>query len=147
MFLFQLPGHPLLNVAELFNIQGSEISYAAESVQEKLWLAFSERTSVCYVIYEQLITVYFAVPSYAKQYFQIHSLSCDKTAVNLNENSEANTIFSPAKSHNFLTALQTSTSAMQKSTREPEESQQLIEKHKNQEQGALQQVKSGESLA
>lgn len=36
---------------------------------------------------------------------------------------------------------------MQKSTQEPEESQQLTEKHKNQEQRALQQVQSGESLA
>lgn len=61
--------------------------------------------------------------------------------------SEANTIFLPAKSHNFLTVLQTSAPAMQKSIQEPEESQQLTEKHKNQEQRALQKVKSGESLA
>lgn len=46
MFLFQLPGHLLLNMVELFNIQGSETPCAAESVQEKLWLTFSERTSV-----------------------------------------------------------------------------------------------------
>lgn len=79
--------------------------------------------------------------------FRLTSQAVDKTSVNLNKNSEANTIFFPAKSHNFLTALQTCTPAMQKSAQEPEESKQLIEKHKNQEQGALQQLKSGESLA
>lgn len=76
MFLFQLPGHPLLNTAELSNIEGSETSHAAQSVQEKLGLAFSERTSVWYVTYEQLITVYFAVSSYAKWYFQTHFSGC-----------------------------------------------------------------------
>lgn len=161
MFLFRLPGHLLLNMVELFNIQGSKIPCVAESVQEKFWLTFSERTSVQYVIYEQLITVYFAERSYAKWYFQtllkllvrlllISTKGCIQHYFPASQKPQffdCTSSFCSCNAEEHMEARKVSHSSLERNIKKHPEQETETSTEKHPEQGALQQVRSSESLA
>lgn len=87
----------LLNMAELFKVQGSEISYTTVSGKETLSRIFRKHQSlVC-----NLRTAnHYILQHQAMQdvIFRFTPQAVDKNTINLNENSEVDTIFFPAKS-------------------------------------------------